>query len=110
MERWLACTVLAAFILGDPAGAEEATGRDRYWIDAAALKWKIGDAPQPTALVTAGSLAAPLPGGPYINTTATALAAASRSSGFAGPVGPTVNAGGTGVWIQDVSAGVALRF
>jgi Putative beta barrel porin-7 (BBP7) len=62
MERWLACTVLAAFILGDPAGAEEVTGRDRYWIDAAALKWKIGDAPQPTALVTAGSLAAPLPG------------------------------------------------
>src|SRR5258707_9392004 len=62
MERWLACTVLAAFILGDPAGAEEATGRDRYWIDAAAIKWKIGDAPQPTALVTAGSLAAPLPG------------------------------------------------
>ena len=51
MERWLACTVLAAFILGDPAGAEEATGRDRYWIDAAALKWKIGDAPQPTPLV-----------------------------------------------------------
>ena len=62
MERWLACTVLAAFILGDPAGAEEATGRDRYWIDAAALKWKIGDTPQPTPLVTAGSLAAPLPG------------------------------------------------
>jgi hypothetical protein len=27
-----------------------------------------------------------------------------------GPVGPTVNAGSTGVWIQDVSAGVALRF
>ena len=51
---------------------------------------------------------------PYINTTATALAAASRASGFAspvgGPLGPTVNAGGTGVWIQDVSAGVALRF
>ena len=45
MQRWLACTVLAAFILGDPAGAEEATGRDRYWVDAAALKWKIGDAP-----------------------------------------------------------------
>jgi len=62
MQRWLACTVLAAFILGDPAGAEEATGRDRYWVDAAALKWKIGDAPQPTPLVTAGSLAAPLPG------------------------------------------------
>jgi hypothetical protein len=62
MERWLACTVLAAFILGDPAGAEEATGRDRYWIDAAALNWKIGDAPQPTPLVTAGSPAAPLPG------------------------------------------------
>jgi len=51
---------------------------------------------------------------PYVNTTATALAAASRAAGFAsplgGPVGPTVNAGGTGVWIQDVSAGVALRF
>ena len=61
MERWLACAVLAAFILGDPAGAEETTGRDRFWVDAAALKWKIGDAPQPTALVTAGSLAAPLP-------------------------------------------------
>src|SRR5262249_55788459 len=45
---------------------------------------------------------------PAINTTATALAAASRGSGFAspvgGPLGPTVNAGGTGVWIQDVSA------
>src|SRR5262249_53310680 len=51
---------------------------------------------------------------PYINTTTTALAAASRASGFAspvgGPVGPTVNADGTGVWIQDVSAGLALRF
>ena len=51
---------------------------------------------------------------PYINATATALAAASRASGFAspvgGPVGPTVNAGGTGVWIQDLSSGVALRF
>jgi hypothetical protein len=51
---------------------------------------------------------------PAINTTATALAVASRASGFASPVdgalGPTVNAGGTGVWIQDVSAGVALRF
>jgi Putative beta barrel porin-7 (BBP7) len=51
---------------------------------------------------------------PYINTTATALAAASRASGVAsplgGPLGPTVNAGGAGVWIQDVSAGVALRF
>src|SRR3979490_2532641 len=56
MERWLACTVLAAFILGDPAGAEEATGRDRYWIDAAALKWKIGDAPPPTALGAAGAV------------------------------------------------------
>lgn len=51
---------------------------------------------------------------PAINTTATALAVASRASGFASPVGgalgPTVNAGGTGVWIQDVSAGLALRF
>lgn len=62
MARWLACTVLAAFILGDAAGAEEATGRDRYWVDAAVLGWKIGDAPQPTPLVTAGSLTAPLPG------------------------------------------------
>ena len=62
MARWLACTVLAAFILGDAAAAEEATGRDRYWVDAAVLGWKIGDAPQPTPLVTAGSLAAPLPG------------------------------------------------
>lgn len=51
---------------------------------------------------------------PYINTTATALAAASRGSGFpsplGGPLGPTVNAGSTGVWVQDISAGVALRF
>src|SRR5215831_18031190 len=62
MARWLACTVLAAFILGDAAGAQETTGRDRYWVDAAVLGWKIGNAPQPTALVTAGSLAAPLPG------------------------------------------------
>jgi len=62
MARWLACTVLAVFILGDAAGAEEATGGDRYWVDAALLGWKIGDAPQPTPLVTAGSLAAPLPG------------------------------------------------
>ena len=54
MARWLACTVLAALILGDAAGAEEATGRDRYWVDAAVLGWKIGDAPQPTPLVTAG--------------------------------------------------------
>ena len=60
MARWLACTVLAAFILGDAAGAQE--GRDRYWVDAAVLGWKIGNAPQPTPLVTAGSLAAPLPG------------------------------------------------
>jgi len=62
MARWLACTVLAAFILGDPACAEEATGRDRFWVDAAVLGWKIGDAPQPTPLVTAGSLTAPIPG------------------------------------------------
>jgi hypothetical protein len=62
MARWLACTVLAAFILGDPARAEEATGRDRFWLDAEVLGWKIGDAPQPTPLVTAGSLTAPLPG------------------------------------------------
>jgi hypothetical protein len=48
---------------------------------------------------------------PYINTTATPLAVASRGSGFPiGPLGPTVNAGDTGVWIQDVSAGLALRF
>src|SRR5215831_20263347 len=60
MARWLACTVLAAFILGDAAGAQE--GRDRYWVDAVVLGWKIGNAPQPTPLVTAGSLAAPLPG------------------------------------------------
>src|SRR6516162_7333994 len=60
MARWLACTVLAAFILGDTAGAQE--GRDRYWVDAAVLGWKIGNAPQPTPLVTAGSLAAPFPG------------------------------------------------
>jgi hypothetical protein len=62
MARWLACTVLAAFILGDPARAEEATGRDRFWVDAEVLGWKIGDAPQPTPLVTAGSLTASLPG------------------------------------------------
>src|SRR5215813_5731037 len=62
MARWLACAVLAAFILGDAAGAQETTGRDRYWVDAAVLGWKIGNAPQPTPLVTAGSLAAPLPG------------------------------------------------
>jgi hypothetical protein len=62
MARWLACTVLAAFILGDPARAGEATGRDRFWLDAEVLGWKIGDAPQPTPLVTAGSLTAPLPG------------------------------------------------
>jgi hypothetical protein len=62
MPRWLACTVLAAFILGDPARAEEATGRDRFWVDAEVLGWKIGDAPQPTPLVTAGSLTASLPG------------------------------------------------
>src|SRR6516162_1467608 len=60
MARWLACTVLAAFILGDAAGAQE--GRDRYWVDAAVLGWKIGNAPQPTPLVTAGSLSASLPG------------------------------------------------
>jgi Putative beta barrel porin-7 (BBP7) len=51
---------------------------------------------------------------PYINTTATALAAASRGSGFPSPLGgslgPVVNAGSTGVWVQDISAGVALRF
>lgn len=52
---------------------------------------------------------------PYINTTATALAAASRASGFSsspvgGPIGPTVNTGSTGVWVQDVSAGLGLRF
>jgi Putative beta barrel porin-7 (BBP7) len=51
---------------------------------------------------------------PYINTTATALAAASRGSGFpsplGGPLGPAVNAGSTGVWVQDISADVALRF
>jgi hypothetical protein len=62
MTRWLACAVVAAFIFGDAARAEEATGRDRYWLDAAVLGWKIGDAPQPTPLVTAGSLAAALPG------------------------------------------------
>src|SRR5262249_43631905 len=62
MARWLACAVLAAFIPGDAAGAQETTGRDRYWVDAAVLGWKIGNAPQPTALVTAGSLTAPLPG------------------------------------------------
>src|SRR5262249_23258829 len=62
MARWLACTVLAAFILGDPAGAQGTTGRDRCWVDARVLGWKIGDARQPTPLVTAGSLAAPLPG------------------------------------------------
>jgi hypothetical protein len=51
-----------AFILGDPARAEEATGRDRFWVNAEVLGWKIRDAPQPTPLVTTGSLAAPLPG------------------------------------------------
>jgi Putative beta barrel porin-7 (BBP7) len=62
MARWLACAVMAAFIFGNGARAEQATGRDRYWANAEVLGWKIGDAPQPTPLVTAGALAAPLPG------------------------------------------------
>jgi hypothetical protein len=62
MARWLACAVVAAFIFGNGARAEDATGRDRYWANAEVLGWKIGDAPQPTPLATAGSLAAPLPG------------------------------------------------
>src|ERR1700730_8994168 len=105
MERWLACTVLAlaAFILGDPAGAEEATGRDRFWVDAAALKWKIGDAPQPTPLVTAGSLAAPLPG---------ALGQPGTSVQIGGtPVSLPTELGGRfalGTWI-DRAAGLGIE-
>jgi hypothetical protein len=51
---------------------------------------------------------------PYINTTTTPLAAASRASGSAipigGPVAPLANPGSTGVWSQTLSVGLTLRF
>jgi hypothetical protein len=51
---------------------------------------------------------------PYINTTMTPLAAASRASGavipISGPVAPIANPGSTGVWSQTLSVGLTLRF
>jgi hypothetical protein len=51
---------------------------------------------------------------PYINTTTTPLAAASRASGSAipisGPAAPLANPGSTGVWSQTLSVGLTLRF
>ena len=41
MARWLACAVVAAFIFGNGARAEDATGRERYWANAEVLGWKI---------------------------------------------------------------------
>lgn len=103
MTRWLACAVVAAFIFGDAARAEEATGWDRYWLDAAVLGWKIGDAPQPTPLVTAGSLAAALPG---------ALGQPGTSVQIGGaPVSLPMEAGGRfalGSWI-DRAAGLGVE-
>jgi hypothetical protein len=98
MARWLACALVAAFIFGEGARAEEAAGRERYWANAEVLGWKIGGAPQPTPLVTGGSRAASLPG---------AL----------GQPGTSVQIGGTSVSLPieavgrfDISGGVAQRF
>jgi hypothetical protein len=47
MARWLACAVVAAFIFGEGARAEEAAGRERYWANAEVLGWKIGERGSP---------------------------------------------------------------
>src|ERR1700731_2948926 len=103
MPRWLACTVLAAFILGDPARAEEATGRDRFWVDAEVLGWKIGDAPQPTPLVTAGSLTASLPGA--LGQPGTSVQIGGTSGSLPSQVGGRF---GLGTWIER-AAGLGIE-